>query len=271
MQPEYVSLSQALAQYLSGGHSKEGTDAQQELVKFIRFSGRDRQVADLTPQEAAEYGETLAASSMGNDVTERLQAIKGFLSFCYKSNLTETSLAKHVKARKTGRRSVSPEKGRPAVDITPEGYRHIQEELEILVRERVTVARDINLAAADKDFRENAPLDAARERQGHLEARIRELEDALQRARLISTYAPEAFSHQDRWVKLGSRVTLRDLATGGEMVYTLVPPSEANPMSHKMSNASPVGKALMDHRAGEEVVVATPRGNLRYRIEGVDL
>lgn len=270
MQPDPMALSQALTQYLSSRHLPTAPNAQQELNKFVRWCGRDRNVVDLTPQEAAAYGERLAESASLLDTTERVRAIKDFLSFCHKSNFTQTSLAKHVRVRKTTRRSASKEKGRDAMDITPEGYQNLLDELEALRDERVTVAREISLAAADKDFRENAPLDAARERQGHLEARIRELEDGLQRARLINTDVQDPTQHQERRVRLGSKVRLMDSSSREEMTYTLVNASEASPMDFKMSVASPVGKALMNHTVGEEVEVATPRGNLRYRIKEVD-
>jgi transcription elongation factor GreA len=270
MQPDHISLSQALNQYLSSRPSKERPDIQQELTKFIRWSGRSRNVAAITPQEASEYGEVMAASAKEHDIAERLQAVKGFLSFCYTNNLTGISLAKHVKARKAGRNPISKKKARPALDITPEGYKHLQEELETLRQERVTVAQDIQLAAADKDFKENAPLDAARERQGLVEARIRDMEDSLQRARLVYADRSDAASPEERRVKLGSKVRLLDIGSGDEMEYTMVNASEANPIDYKMSMTAPVGKALLDRRVGEEVVVTTPRGELRYLIQVVE-
>ena len=270
MQSSSMIFSQALTQYLSSLHSQPGPATQQELSKFVRWCGRDREVVDLSPQEAASYGEVMAGSAGRQDTVERVQAVKDFLSFCYKSSFTQTAVAKHVKVRKAGRKSVSREKGRATMDITPEGYQALLDELETLRGERVTVAQDINLAAADKDFRENAPLDAARERQGHLEARIRELEDGLQRARLMITDAQGSIHALERRVKLGSKVRLLDASSGEEMVYTLVNASEASPLDFKMSVVSPVGKALMDHAVGEEVEVAAPRGNIRYRIKGVD-
>lgn len=174
-----------------------------------------------------------------------------------------------MRVRKTSRKSAPKEKGRASIDITPEGYQNLLVELETLRGERITVAREISLAAADKDFRENAPLDAARERQGHLEARIREMEDSLQRARLTYTDTPDSNAKLERMIRLGSIVKLLDSSSKEEMVYTLVNASEASPMDFKMSVTSPVGRALMNHTAGEEVEVATPRGNLRYRIKGV--
>ena len=270
MQQEHISISQALNQYLSSRPSIDAPGVQQELTKFIRWSGRNRNVADITPQEASEYGDVMSASAKEHEIAERLQVVKGFLSYCYTNNLTGTSLAKHVKARKTGRRPMSRKKERPPLDITPEGYKNLQEEIETLRQERVSIAQDIQLAAADKDFRENAPLDAARERQGLVEARIRDMEDSLHRARLVYTDTSDNSSPEERRVKLGSKVKLLDTGSGDEMEYTLVNASEANPIDYKMSMASPVGKALIDHRAGEEVVVATPRGELRYRIQVIE-
>ena len=265
-----VELSQALTQYLSTRHFQAAPDTLQELSKFIRWCGRERNVIDITPQEAASYGEVMSASAGWQDTTARVQAVKDFLTFCYKSNFTRTSLAKHVRVRKTGRKSAPKEKMRSAMDITSEGYENMVNELAALRDERVIVAQDINLAAADKDFRENAPLDAARERQGHLEARIRELEDGLRRAHLVNPDNRDPATKLERKIKLGSRVRLLEPSSKDEMVYTLVNASEASPMDFKMSVASPVGKALMYHTVGDEVEVATPRGKLLYHIKEVD-
>ncbi len=264
-----ISLSEALTQYLSSRQGQARPDTQRELTKFIRWGGWDRAVFSLKPHEAAEYGDYVSSEAR-QDAGDHLQVVKDFLNFCYKSNFTETSLAKHIKVRKAGRKSGSKETARAAIDITEEGYQNLLSELETLKGERITVAQEIRRAAADKDFRENAPLDAARDKQGLLEARIRELEDAVQRARLVDGGGSRAVGPEDRRIKLGSVVKLTDIASQEEMVYTLVNASEASPMDFKMSVASPVGKALMDHQAGEEVEVTTPRGSLRYRIEGVD-
>lgn len=270
MQSDSVVFSQALTQYLSTLKLSSAPDTLNELTKFIRWCGRERNVVELTPQEAASYGDMMSESSGLQDRTARAKAVKDFLSYCYKSNFTHTSLAKHVRVRRNGRKVTSTEAARVAMDITPEGYQNLVDELEALRSERVNVAQEINRAAADKDFRENAPLDAAREHQGFLEARIREIESGLQRARLVYTDKQRSDAKFDRDVRLGSRVKLMECLSKEEMTYTLVNASEASPMDLKMSVASPVGKALMGHKVGEEIDVITPRGRLRYRIEEVD-
>ena len=264
-----VSISQALTQYLSSRQIQAKPETQQELTKFIRWIGRDRTVTSILPHEAAEYGDGVSSEAR-QDAGEHLQVVKQFLTFCYKSKFTETSLAKHIKVRRIGRRISAREMARAPIDITQEGFENLQVELESLKGDRITVAKEISRAAADKDFRENAPLDAARERQGLLEARIREIEDAVQRAHIVDGGEAGSTGQDERRIKLGSRVRLIDPSSKEEMEYTLVNASEASPMDFKMSVASPVGKALMDHVAGEEVEVATPRGSLRYRIEEVD-
>ena len=273
MQSQSVLLSDAVAKYLENrrsGRTAAAQDAPQELNRFVRWIGRDRSVTGLTPQEAASYGEYMSESAGAQDTAARAQIVKDFLNYCYKSSLTTTSLAKHVRVRRVVQRARSAERAPEPIDITAEGYRGWETELASLRGERAVVAQEISRAAADKDFRENAPLDAAREKQGMMEARIRELEDSIRRARIVDMDGQDAASPRERRVKLGSKVRLADPASREEMTYTLVNASEASPMDFKMSVASPVGRALMDHTAGDEVEVATPRGNLRYRIEEVD-
>jgi transcription elongation factor GreA len=132
----------------------------------------------------------------------------------------------------------------------------------MLYGERTKVVGDIQRAMADKDFRENAPLDAAKERQGLIESNIRELEGVLAHTVVVSDQA----ATQDRKVRIGKRVTLVDANNGNEVSYTLVDPREADPNIGKISNASPVGKALLDKTIGEEVHITVPRGTLHYKI-----
>ncbi|MBI4199103.1 MAG: transcription elongation factor GreA [Chloroflexi bacterium] len=150
------------------------------------------------------------------------------------------------------------------MQLTSEGYRQLREELAARLEERLTVAEEIRRAAADKDFTENSPLDAAREHQGHLEARIRELEATVQGAVVLDGRSrPGGASVK---VGVGSRVVLRQQDTGREVSYLLVEPREADPANGKLSIASPVGRALLNRNVGQEVEVATPRGPVRYLI-----
>jgi len=270
MQLHSKGISQALTQYLSTRQFRASTITLQELSKFIRWCGKERDVSELTPQEAATYGTFMSGSAESQSQAERLKAVKDFLAFCYKNDFTQVPLAKHVRVKKSSLKSSTKDKARATMDITTEGYENLVNELASLRDERVSVAEDINLAAADKDFKENAPLDAARERQGLLEARIRELEDGLQRARLVNPESQSSIKKLDRKIKLGSTVKIQEQSSKADMEYTMVNAAEANPMNFKMSVISPVGKALMNHVVGEEVEVVTPRGMLRYQIKKVN-
>ena len=131
--------------------------------------------------------------------------------------------------------------------------------------ERISVVEDIKLAMADKDFRENAPLDAAKERQGIIEARIRELEAGLAAAQILSSDG----SGPSYRVEVGNKVTLKDAESGKKVLYTLVDMREANVAAGKISTASPVGQALLERTVGEEVLIKVPKGTLRYVIEKI--
>lgn len=119
-------------------------------------------------------------------------------------------------------------------------------------------------AAADKDFRENAPLEVAREQRGQLEGRIKELEEAVKSAIIIDEKQKVTPK-----VSIGNRVALRDLVSGEELCYMIVSPREVDPLTGKISNASPIGKAIISRGEGEVVEVITPAGKFRYQIEQI--
>jgi transcription elongation factor GreA len=111
------------------------------------------------------------------------------------------------------------------------------------------------------DLKENADYTSAREEQSFLEGRIEAIEAILRTATVIETPAGDA---ADR-VTLGSTVTIED-GFGERSTFVVVGSAEADPAAGRISNVSPVGRALLGRSAGEDVVVATPRGEARYRI-----
>jgi transcription elongation factor GreA len=154
--------------------------------------------------------------------------------------------------------------GRPAdpVDLTPEGATRLADELRTLVEvQRPQVVARIRAAKELGDLKENADYTSAREEQSFLEGRIQAIEAQLRDARIIET--PAAGSR----IGLGSSVTVETL--GEEMTYVLVGSTEADPAQGRISVASPVGRALLGHGPGDEIVVRTPRGEATYRVLGV--
>jgi transcription elongation factor GreA len=131
----------------------------------------------------------------------------------------------------------------------------------VLQNKRLQLIEDIRRAAADKDFRENAPLDAAKEQRGHVEGRIMELEAILGSAIILDETREAAHT-----ASLGDEIVLQDLASGEEIHYTLVSPTEVDATSGKISGASPIGRAIVGKVQGDVVEVTVPAGKLRYKI-----
>ena len=145
------------------------------------------------------------------------------------------------------------------VILTPDGLAKLKAELEHLqVDKRREVAARIKEAREFGDISENSEYDDAKNEQAMVEARIAQLEDQVRSATVID--AKELSTDQ---VKVGSTVHVKDEKTGKSVKYTLVGAPEANPAENKLSNESPVGKALLGHKRNETVEVAVPRGPKR--------
>ncbi len=140
--------------------------------------------------------------------------------------------------------------------ITPEGLEKLKEELETLQTDkRREVADRIKEAREFGDIAENAEYDDAKNEQAMLEQRIAQLQDRLRRAAVIDE------KHIDtEQVEVGAVVHVKDQKSGKSQKFRLVGAAEADPAEHKLSNESPVGKALIGAKKNEIVTVETPRG-----------
>ena len=148
------------------------------------------------------------------------------------------------------------------VVLTKEGYEKLKKEIDHLRGEkRREVADRIRVAREFGDIAENAEYDDAKNEQAMLEHRIAQLEERLLSARVI-----EKKEISKDVVSLGSHVKLRDVEAKKTPEYHIVGSAEANPAQNKLSNESPVGKAIIGHKKGETVEVAAPRGSLKFKI-----
>lgn len=148
--------------------------------------------------------------------------------------------------------------------LTREGYARLQEELDFLrtVRRR-EVADHIRVAKEDGDITENAGYEAAKSEQAFLEGRIMTLEAMLKNAVFIEENEPTDV------VKPGCRVTV--VEEGGEPeTFQIVGSAEADPAHGRISNESPLGRALLGHKAGEEISIQTPGGPSRFQIVHIE-
>ena len=149
--------------------------------------------------------------------------------------------------------------------ITKEGLKRLKDELQHLksVR-RKEVAQRLKEAISYGDLSENSEYEEAKNEQAFVEGRIIELEKMIKSAKIISEGAHMKTSKE---VNIGSSVMLRNTEEDIEAeTYTIVGSTEADPFAHKISNESPIGKAILLKRRGDTVLVATPSGNIRYEI-----
>jgi transcription elongation factor GreA len=260
-----LSLGEAAGHFLVSLSSEAREMSQQEVYRFARWYGWERPFAGLAAPDIANYAERLSLSD--TDYTRKLELIRAFLVYAKKQGWSKSKLAVHLKTKKgkTFPRLASRRGAPEAVRLTRQGYTELKAELAALKDKRPQIIEDIRRAAADKDFRENAPLDAAKEQYGQLEGRIRELEEALKLATIIG----EKQSVTSK-VGVGDSVILHDLATNEELRYVLVGPREVDPTKGKISSASPIGKAIVGRGEGEVVEVAAPAGKLRYEIKQIE-
>ncbi len=150
--------------------------------------------------------------------------------------------------------------------MTPEGFERLSLELKHLKnKERHAISRAIEAAREHGDLKENAEYHAAKDRQGFVEARIRQLEGVLGEAQVINP----GRQPRDR-IAFGARVTVVDLDTGDEATYRIVGEHEADTDKGLISIRSPIARALMGREAGDDVSFATPKGQRDIEITAVD-
>lgn len=247
--------------YLSTVSSTQVSEIHQEIFKFIRWYGEDRQVASLTGQEIANYSDQFITPIARS--VQHLNIIKGFLAYAHKYGATGSNLSTHIRVKKLSNKNPNSvvSKNEEPIVMTIRGYENLKNKLVALKEERPKITEELHKAAADKDFRENAPLEVAREKQGHLEGQIRDIENALKRAKVI-----ESTDDQDLKISIGDTATISDMISGEKITYTLVGPREANVSQGRISIASPMGQALFNKEVGAVFEVNAPSGAQKYKI-----
>lgn len=153
------------------------------------------------------------------------------------------------------------------IPMTKEGYEKLKQALDRIIKvERPKNIKDIEEARAHGDLSENAEYHAAKERQGHLDAKKRELEHKLSHAQII-----DVSKLTNEKVVFGSTVTLADTESGAIKKYTLVGQEEADIKKGKISVQSPVGKALIGHKVGDIVAIKAPARTVEYEIQEIEI
>ncbi len=153
-----------------------------------------------------------------------------------------------------------------AFPITVEGKAQLEAELKNLLSvERPAVIAAIEEARAHGDLKENAEYAAAKEKQGFIEGRIQHINGVISGAQVID---PSTLNYPH--IVFGATVQLNDVETGNEVTYKIVGMDEADVTKNKISIGSPIARALIGKKKGDEVKVTTPKGGITYEICGVE-
>jgi transcription elongation factor GreA len=214
----------------------------------------------------SRYQEQFPDSSV--DVNSRLEPVKLFLTSLKTQKLTPVNLGAHIRLQRQSARRQRTGSGQTIAEeirITEQGFALLTAELEQLENvARPHATEDLGRAYGDRDFRENAPYDAAKQKLAQIQGRIDDIRRTLGTASIY-----EGGDSTER-VDLGMRVTLHSLQDDDKVVYTIVGTGEVSAREGKISTQSPIGRALLDRRVGEIVEVQTPAGVETFRVEQID-
>jgi len=260
---EPITANEALSHFVTSLEPEKVEAERPAVQRFVGWFGEQRIMSELSGDDVSRYV-TEFTSEDEHDLSH-LEPLRAFLAYSSRVAFTEENLVPFLNlgddlGGARGLHGAAEELGGTAYHVTLEGLQTLERRLEELKSERPAIAEKLREAMADKDFRENAPLDAARDEQGHLEARIREIEDRLRHAVIIDADAKGGRAN------VGSTVKLLNLEKGSEQVFILVSPTEVDARAGKISLESPIGVALRDKAEGEEVVVTAPSGQIRFRV-----
>ncbi len=260
-----LCMGEAASRFLASLVPEEKEINQLAVYKFAHWYGLERPLDGLTAHAVANYAERLSLSDA--EYIKKVGLIRAFLAYTKKEGWSRTNLATHLKAKKGKSKSQFSAKQSltEAISLTHRGYVELEAKLAILKNKHLQVIDEMRRAAADKDFRENAPLEAAREQHGQLTGRIKDIEETLKSAIIVDQQQKVTLK-----VSFGDNIVLGDLDTGEELRYMIVSPRETDPTRSKISSASPIGKASIGRKQGDVVEVITPAGKLRYQIKQIE-
>lgn len=279
--PDSISIGDAFREYFDDEVADDDKPkAFPEVQRFARWIGEDQRVDKVIASEVAQFSETYR-SNASKAQKDQARHIKGFLNFLKKRQYTTDSLASHIRVRPRSNAGQRAPVARPKVTednrLTQAGFDEYKRMLEELYADRPKAQDDVARAAASGDVRENAPLDAARDRHGYIEGEIRRIEGIIDSAVVISE--DEQRARAGEGVLIGNTVSVLKIGEHyvykGEHVvpefdadkqrptkYQIVSSHEANPLQSKISNVSPVGVELMGKKTGDKIKVKTPKEHL---------
>lgn len=260
-----TTLGDAFREYMSSLKPEQYHAQESYVRKCIEHFGERTPISILSGSRVEMFAESQIRAS-DPSAQDRVNALKQYFQFLRKKGYATENFGIHIRVRRpTGGRSNSAQQVRveeAPVEMTKDGLASRMERLAELQSRRPDVLRAIATAREDKDFRENAPLQAAREELAMIEGQIKQIETELKRSVVVERTLNDQSA-------LGSKVTVTRLDNGKPDTFTLVGAREANAREKKISIESPVGKELLGRRVGDQVEVMVPSGTILYRIEAI--
>ncbi|MBA4181148.1 MAG: hypothetical protein C0506_11215 [Anaerolinea sp.] len=259
-----VSLGQAFTEYLDSLKPNDRHKHEGYVRKYVEHVGAEVPLSFLSGARVESYAEQQIRSS-DPKAQERVESLKNWFQFLKKRGYVQVNYGIHIRVRRAVGRSSGTGQARvedAPVEMTAEGLAGLKQELEAISAQRADLVQAVSLAREDKDFRENAPLEAAREALAFADQRQKQIETALKRAVVVQREGGDVST-------VGSTVKVTRLDKAEEREFKLVGQREANAREQKISVESPVGKELLGRRVGDEVEVSVPSGTIHYRIEAI--
>lgn len=260
-----ATLKEAFDEYMKSLKPDQQHAQEAYIRRCVEHFGDQTPISTLTGSRVELFAESQIRASDPN-AQDRVNALKQYFQFIRKRGYAVENFGIHIRVRRpTGSRGRGANQVRieeALVEMTPDGLEGRKQRLAELQSHRPDVLRAIATAREDKDFRENAPLQAAREELGMIDGEIKQLEHDIKYAVVVDSTSNDVSA-------MGSRVTVTRDGRAQE-TFTLVGAREANWKERKISVDSPVGKGLLGKRVGDEIEVPTPNGSSSYRIDGID-
>ena len=244
--------------------------ARQAINRFLSHVGPATPIVELNPNGIERFQQVMGDNT--TDLESKLRPVKEFLRYCWKErDWCEQNLGNHLKIKRSavGARTTGnfTHEEAETFEMTAEGLEHLQRELSEAESRMPDLIQAVAAAREDKDIRENAPLEAAREQQERLSSRIDELRYQIDRA--VVREAADTGRAQ-----IGSLVTVVAVdADGTEQgranEYTLVGTTQANAAERRISVDSPLGRGLLDQQADRVIEIDAPSGRKRFKLVSV--
>lgn len=235
---------------------------------FVENIGENKTLGNIRPPEIGDYSQQITSRMANADTQSRLASVKKFLQFLHEYDLIskDLNIPSHLRSkriittRKTKNKSKIIEDG---PKLTRSRFKSLISQLDKLNKQKMDLAGDIQNAREDGDVRENAPLEAAREAQAMVMAKITDIENLMRGAIIIDDSSQSTLKGK---VNIGSKVNLKNLENNETHSFQLVDYHEADPLNGKISVDSPVGKIILGKSKNDKVSVKSPSGTIEYQI-----